>query len=255
LEGGPPRFRPRFTGAVLLRNVIRRPHVFAYGALALYGARFHVLRLTQSFVTSAEPDTTRTGLLQPPAGNACPLAPARFGLIPVRSPLLGESRLISFPRGTEMFQFPRLPPHGYVFTMRYRRITSGGFPHSEIHGSLPVQRLPVAYRSRPRPSSTPGAKASTMCPSYLDGDQALTRPEGREAPGDTRISLAKLCSFQGPREGAPRMGPGLSKLNSMRRTSRARAPPGPADISVVASAQATRYVSPASTTAPILELP
>src|ERR687883_48452 len=30
----------------------------------------------------------------------------RFRLIPVRSPLLGESRLISFPPGTEMFQFP-----------------------------------------------------------------------------------------------------------------------------------------------------
>ena len=32
----------------------------------------------------------------------------RFGLFPVRSPLLRESRLISFPRGTEMFHFPRL---------------------------------------------------------------------------------------------------------------------------------------------------
>lgn len=33
----------------------------------------------------------------------------RFGLVPVRSPLLRESRLISFPRGTKMLQFPRLP--------------------------------------------------------------------------------------------------------------------------------------------------
>ena len=31
---------------------------------------------------------------------------SRFGLIPVRSPLLGESRLISSPPGTEMFHFP-----------------------------------------------------------------------------------------------------------------------------------------------------
>ena len=30
----------------------------------------------------------------------------RFGLVPVRSPLLGESRLLSLPPGTEMFQFP-----------------------------------------------------------------------------------------------------------------------------------------------------
>ena len=32
----------------------------------------------------------------------------RFGLFPVRSPLLGESRLLSLPPGTEMFQFPGL---------------------------------------------------------------------------------------------------------------------------------------------------
>ena len=32
-----------------------------------------------------------------------------LGSIPFRSPLLGESLLLSFPRGTEMFQFPRFP--------------------------------------------------------------------------------------------------------------------------------------------------
>ena len=32
----------------------------------------------------------------------------RFGLFPVRSPLLRESFLFSFPRGTKMFQFPPL---------------------------------------------------------------------------------------------------------------------------------------------------
>ena len=34
----------------------------------------------------------------------------RFRLIPFRSPLLRESLLLSFPQGTEMFQFPWLPP-------------------------------------------------------------------------------------------------------------------------------------------------
>ena len=37
---------------------------------------------------------------------------------------------------------------------------------------MAVQRLSAAYRSRPRPSSTPGAKASTVCPYYLDGETA-----------------------------------------------------------------------------------
>ncbi len=36
---------------------------------------------------------------------------ARFGLVPLRSPLLRESRLISFPSGTEMFHFPELAPY------------------------------------------------------------------------------------------------------------------------------------------------
>ena len=37
------------------------------------------------------------------------MTPVRFGLFPFRSPLLRESLLLSLPRGTEMFQFPRFP--------------------------------------------------------------------------------------------------------------------------------------------------
>ena len=49
---------------------------------------------------------------------------------------------------------------------------------------MAIQRLTGAYRSRSRPSSTLGAKASTMCPYYLDGDlgKSLAAP-----PGDTRV--------------------------------------------------------------------
>ncbi len=39
-----------------------------------------------------------------------------FGLFPFRSPLLRESRLISFPLGTEMFHFSRLALYAYVFS-------------------------------------------------------------------------------------------------------------------------------------------
>ena len=42
----------------------------------------------------------------------------RFGLIRVRSPLLTESLLLSFPGGTEMFQFPPFAPRSYGFTTR-----------------------------------------------------------------------------------------------------------------------------------------
>ena len=51
-----------------------------------------------------------------PSGPATPyrqrhqaMAPARFRLFPFRSPLLRESLLLSFPVGTEMFQFPTFP--------------------------------------------------------------------------------------------------------------------------------------------------
>jgi hypothetical protein len=40
---------------------------------------------------------------------------------------------------------------------------------------MAVQRLTAAYRSRPRPSSTPGAKASTVSPYYLDGERPVHR--------------------------------------------------------------------------------
>ena len=48
------------------------------------------------------------------------------GLIRVRSPLLAESLLMSFPSGTEMFQFPRFASTSYVFTGRYHNVV--GFP-------------------------------------------------------------------------------------------------------------------------------
>jgi hypothetical protein len=75
---------------------------------------------------------------QLPIGNACGLTPTEFGLFPVRSPLLGESRLLSFPRGTEMFQFPRFASATYGFSGGYASITSRGFPHSGIRGSQPA---------------------------------------------------------------------------------------------------------------------
>ena len=91
-----------------------------------------------------------------------------FGLFPFRSPLLRESHLLSFPEGTQMFQFPSLTSITYIFSNRYPDITQDRFPHSEISGSKPVQRLPEAYRSLPRLSSPPGTKASTICPLQLD---------------------------------------------------------------------------------------
>ena len=62
------------------------------------------------------------------------------GLLRFRSPLLAESRLMSVPPGTEMFQFPGFASTGYGFTGRYP--IRGGLPHSDIHGSTPARGSP-----------------------------------------------------------------------------------------------------------------
>src|SRR5580700_10337617 len=61
-----------------------------------------------------------------------------FRLFRVRSPLLSESLLFSFPPGTEMVHFPgfaRTRLCIYRAVIRFCRI---GFPHSEIPGSMPT---------------------------------------------------------------------------------------------------------------------
>ena len=87
-----------------------RLRVFVYGTLTRCGATFHSLRLTRNFVTSRPAGRRiKTGPTTPVRQRLPPITPHRFGLIPFRSPLLRESRFLSFPRATKMFQFARLP--------------------------------------------------------------------------------------------------------------------------------------------------
>ena len=89
MEGGPPIFRQDFTCPALLKDLTQ--HV-AYGAVTRSGRPFQTVRLYLHKAT---------------------------GLLRVRSPLLAESRLMSFPPGTEMFQFPGFASTTYVFSCRY----------------------------------------------------------------------------------------------------------------------------------------
>jgi hypothetical protein len=93
---------------------------------------------------------------------------------------------------------------------------------------MAVQRLTAAYRSRPRPSSTPGAKASTVNSYYLDGERpthisvwivklnTLHNPRRAGYAEFTYVNSLALCSFQGPprRTHGFSVG-GLSKLSSV----------------------------------------
>ena len=59
-----------------------------------------------------------------------------FGLFRVRSPLLTESRLFSFPVGTEMFHFPTFPPTALCVQAEVAGHYSGFFR------GFPIRRSP-----------------------------------------------------------------------------------------------------------------
>ena len=65
-----------------------------------------------------------------------------------RSPLLSQSRFLSFPPGTEMVHFPGFARTRLCIHRAVVRVHRTGFPHSEIPGSKPVcgsPRLIAAY--------------------------------------------------------------------------------------------------------------
>ena len=110
LRSGLRGFTPVFTVPALLGILERRVRPFAYGAITRYGAPFQNASARPHFCNSLK------GLVPLPPSPTTPdrqrhqaIAPARFRLVPFRSPLLRESHLLSLPRGTEMFQFPRFP--------------------------------------------------------------------------------------------------------------------------------------------------
>ena len=161
MEDGPPRFGQGSTCPDLLGN--RR------------GSPYHSFRLRDFHPLwfGIPTDSAKSGMRLRPVRTgptACPATPYTqrvrpltrigFGLLRVRSPLLAESRLISFPPATEMFQFAGLAPSISSVTEVY----SAGLPHSEIPGSKLACQLPEAYRRLPRPSSPLLAKASTTRP-------------------------------------------------------------------------------------------
>ena len=96
-----------------------------------------------------------------------------------------------------MFQFtglasPTLFIQVGIIEVRLYWVPPFGYPR--IHARL---QLPVAFRCLPRPSSPPGAKASTIRPSYLD----LARESSILVSNEIFLLLfLPLCSFQRTRE-------------------------------------------------------
>ena len=90
---------------------------FVYGTVTRYGQVFQNVQLDKTFLTRRTPRMASKNIPTTPHEKRMrPLTDIRFGLIPFRSPLLRESQLLSVPRGTKMFQFPRLYSPAYVFS-------------------------------------------------------------------------------------------------------------------------------------------
>ena len=79
------------------------------------------------------------------AGPTTPPDPkvSRFGLLPVRSPLLRESLLISFRRATEMFQFTRCPPPCLCVQQGVSRHHSGWVAPFGVSRLIACMQLPL----------------------------------------------------------------------------------------------------------------
>jgi hypothetical protein len=197
---------------------------FPYGAVTRYGPPFQTLPVPNSHAT---------------------------GLVRVRSPLLAESRLMSFPPATEMFQFAGFASCAYVFSAGYR--LRGGLPHSEIPGSTIARISPglfaachVLHRlsvprhppdalhsrfSRPHPTAKitarPGGSPDT-CPAEPSGEQypvrgldpritrGLRHGPAILSPGGTRFRRRRHYRDP-PRKNLSAHAPGGSRLGHTTR--------------------------------------
>ena len=171
LQDGPRRFRPGFTCPTLLGYRIG-------GALPSL-RDYHPLwcHFPKDFGSHCS-----IPWLRPHNPGRCPV---RFRLVPVRSPLLRESRLISFPPGTEMFQFPGLPR-----ALRARRSlgsSPGLFAAFHARILMTPRHPPRALRSLTTPIGPP---QKVLLPEH----KHPTRPSPRRASRSRRFPAWRLTT-------------------------------------------------------------
>ena len=114
LEDGPPIFRQDYTCPALLIVRLVPPKDFRVRG-------YHPLRLTFP-------------------GHSTNRSTITYRLFRFRSPLLSESRLISFLELLRCFSSPGSPPQTYVFSMRYPCGWVSPFGNLRIKANLPAPR-------------------------------------------------------------------------------------------------------------------
>jgi hypothetical protein len=164
LGGGPPRFTRDYTGPVLLGNTLESRADLTYRAITVYGQPFQTAPLPARFITPCRISSSGQAVPQPPLRNARWLSHAIGLASSAFAHHYSRNRnCFLFLRVLRCFTSPRYHPLPYAFRQGRRPMTGAGFPHSETPGSQTGCRLPGEYRRLPRPSSAPGAKASTVC--------------------------------------------------------------------------------------------
>jgi hypothetical protein len=145
-------------------------------ALTVSGGVFqtpYVAALSCEWTAAAVPDWPCNPVDATPAGLTRP----RFGLIPVRSPLLRD--FFRFLGVHEMFQFPRFPP-----ACAGHQPQLMGLPHSEMMRSSAARASRILIAALPRPSSAHSAKAFTLCSFCLPGrNRCCPARHGRQHDG------------------------------------------------------------------------
>ena len=180
----------------------RRRRPVGYRALTVCARPFQVLRLGRRLLT---PRARCIALPRPPPTPAVQrihaLPDRRFGLLPVRSSLLRESRLLSLPPGTEIFHFPGLASAPYGLRCGCGGITRRGLPHSGISGSQPVSGSPellAAYYALPRlraPRHPPYALlrltiiCQRTCCFRIQLSKSCCRKDGTSQPDSCEVEL------------------------------------------------------------------
>ena len=136
---GPHKFPQNFSCSAVLGNTTSKIDDFHIQDCHLLRFGFPANSVNHQFSDSPpDPKLWQVISHDPAYATLSGLTRMRFGLVPVRSPLLGKSLLFSFPGGTKMFQFSPLHSIRYGFTHGWHSINHAGLPHSEISGSMGV---------------------------------------------------------------------------------------------------------------------